>query len=89
MSVKPLARWAIVQQWTMRYTDRSAEIVTGIFNTPAGTVPFRYARTPRTIFLPDRVVHLDDHGWEIDASGHTTFSSKRSDFKKDSTDDKA
>lgn len=86
MSVKPLARWAIVQHWSLRYTQRDGEVVTGIFTTPVGTVPFRYARTPRALFLPDRVVHLDANGWEIDASGRTTFSSKRSDFQKDNPD---
>ncbi|MCB0113491.1 MAG: hypothetical protein R2873_03580 [Caldilineaceae bacterium] len=86
MSVKPLARWAIVQQWTLRYSSRNGEVVTGIFITADGNLPFRYARTPRALFLPDRVVHLNEHGWEIDAGGNTVFSSKRSDFQKDNPD---
>lgn len=77
MSVKPLARWATFQQWTLRYTDRNERGVRGIFTTPDGPVVFRYDRHERTIYLPDRSVRLDEHGWEVDASGQTRFTSTR------------
>jgi hypothetical protein len=85
MSVKPLARWAILQQWTLRYTERGDEIVAGIFSTPMGSFPFRYERETRILHLPARTVHLDEHGWEINPAGRITFRSARSDHAKDTT----
>jgi hypothetical protein len=87
MSVKPLARWAIFQKWSLRYTERGDEIVRGIFTTPAGTFPFRYERTARIVHLPARTVQLDEYGWEVNASGRTTFQSKSSKKPKESTND--
>lgn len=77
MSVRPLARWAILQQWTLRYTERGDEIVSGVFTTPAGSIPFHYEREARLIHLPDRVVQLDEYGWEVNPAGRTTFHSSR------------
>lgn len=76
MSLKPLVRWAIFQHWTLRYTERGDEIVRGIFGTPDGDITFRYLRTPRMLELPARTVYVDEHGWEINQSGTTTFQFK-------------
>ncbi len=76
MSLKPLVRWATFQHWTLRYTQREDEIATGTFGTPAGDVAFRYQRTARSLELPTRTVHLDEHGWEINQAGQTTFQFK-------------
>ena len=84
MSLKPLVRWATFQQWTLRYTSRSSDSAEGIFITPAGDVPFRYDRNVRLVHLPERVVHLNEHGWEVDEAGQTRFQFKSS--KKDHDD---
>lgn len=87
MSVKPLARWAIFQKWTLRYTERGEEIVRGIFITPSGEFPFHYERAARILHLPARTVQLDEHGWEVNPSGRTTFQFKSRRNPKEYNDD--
>lgn len=77
MSIKPLAMWAIHNQWTIRFTRRTPDEAQGELNTPGGLVPFRYEPESRRLHLPDRVVHLDPYGWEVDEQGRVVFRSTR------------
>lgn len=87
MSLKPLARWAILQKWTLRYTERNDEIAQGVFTTPTGEFPFRYERAARVVHLPARTVQLDEHGWEVNPTGRTTFQFKSRRNAKEYNDD--
>lgn len=77
MSIKPLAMWAIHNGWTLRFSERTPTEAQGVVSTPNGLLPFRYERDARRLHLPDRVVHLDPYGWEVDEKGQIVFRSAR------------
>ena len=85
-NVKPLTHWLIYKGYTVRFTSRSPDAVTGIMTTPDGPVPFRY--NPQTMridldmthnagFEEDRdtdcektTITINEHGWEIKQDAH-------------------
>lgn len=76
-NVKPLIHWVSRQGHTMRFTERQADHVAGILNTPDGPVEFTYDAVEQVVQLPKRNVSIDDYGWEKGRSrneyGSVTF----------------
>lgn len=69
-TVKPLVHWALFHKYSLRYTSRQPELVGGVFGTPAGNVPFRFAPVTRTLIVGDnQPVTLNEYGWEVNANG--------------------
>ena len=64
-NVKPLTHWLIYKGYTVRFTQRAATIVAGVLTTPAGPLAFTYDPVTRAVTLPDRVIHLNEYGWEV------------------------
>jgi hypothetical protein len=71
MSIKPLMHWIIYKGYTVRFIRRQPHEVAGLLTTPEGQVFFRYETEPKRIHLPDTVVDINQHGWELaqDARG--------------------
>jgi hypothetical protein len=82
MSVKPLVRWAMVQGYTLRYTRRGDESVSGVLITPQGELNFVYDKGERRIDLPSRQVRLSEYGWEVNPEGKTVFTSRKDDLHR-------
>ncbi len=64
-NVKPLTHWLIYKGYTVRFTHRAADEVAGVLTTPEGSVNFTYTPATRTVTLPERVVRLNEYGWEV------------------------
>lgn len=64
-NVKPLTHWVIYKGYTVRFSKRTPAEVTGTLTTPDGPVAFSYAPDAMRVELPDRVVHINQHGWEL------------------------
>ncbi len=80
MSVRPVVLWVSRQEETaMRFTQRDPDLVKGVLTDANGTVPFSFDRKSRRLTLPDREIHLDEYGWEVDEQGRIVFQSRRSD----------
>ncbi len=66
VNVKPLTHWIIYKGYTVRFTQRSQEQVTGWLTDPGGAqAAFRYDPAARVVTLPDRQVTINDYGWEV------------------------
>ena len=78
MSLRPIVLWASRQPGTtLRFARRDAAAATGSLTGPEGTIAFRFEREARRLILPDRTIHLDDYGWEVDEHGRIVFRSLR------------
>lgn len=79
MTLKPLALFAMHRKYTLRYTQRAADSVQGIFTTKAGEEwPFTYRPAERALFIGDAApITLNVYGWETNVRGEVVFSSKR------------
>ena len=66
-NVKPLTHWIIYKGYSVRLGRRSPEEVEGVLNTGCGSIPFRYDPRSGIIHLPDEEIHINEHGWEINA----------------------
>ncbi|MBV7336545.1 hypothetical protein KFU94_51605 [Chloroflexi bacterium TSY] len=49
----------------MRFRKRTLQEVTGILTTPDGAVEFRYDPQNMLIYLPDKQIEINEHGWEL------------------------
>lgn len=66
VNVKPLMRWLIYRNYTVRITERTATHVAGIITTPEGKLNFRYDPAAQVIYLPESTVAINEYGWEIE-----------------------
>jgi hypothetical protein len=66
VNVKPLTHWLIYRHYTVRFTERTINQVSGILTTPNGPLPFRYDPNAFVVHLPTKTVHINEFGWEID-----------------------
>lgn len=63
--VKPFVHWVIYKGYQIRYTLRQPTQVEGKLLTPSGELPFIYVAASREIRLPDAVITINEHGWEL------------------------
>ncbi|MCC6454405.1 MAG: hypothetical protein IT328_05640 [Caldilineaceae bacterium] len=66
VNVKPLMHWLIYRGYTVRITKRAPGEVEGIMTTPDGSTTFRYDAAAQVVHLPEKVVAINEYGWEID-----------------------
>lgn len=66
VNVKPLTHWLIYRHYTVRFTERAVNQVSGIITTPDGSIPFRYDPIALVVHLPTKTVNINEFGWEID-----------------------
>lgn len=78
MTLKPLALFAVHRKYTLRYTQRAADSVQGIFTTKSGEeLPFTYRPAERILFIADAApIILNEYGWETNERGEVVFRSK-------------
>jgi len=67
VNVKPLTHWVIYKKYTMRFTGRQPDLVTGVLTTPEGPCEFEYAPVAMRITLPSthETIYINEYGWEI------------------------
>ncbi len=68
-NVKPLTHWIIYRGYTVRFSQRTPQQVTGTLTTPDGPVDFRYDPIAMIVQLPAERVQINEHGWELDKEG--------------------
>ena len=66
VNVKPLMHWLIYRHYTVRITHRAVDQVEGVITTPDGPRDFRYDAVEQIVYLPERSIAINEHGWEID-----------------------
>jgi hypothetical protein len=66
VNVKPLMHWLIYRGYTVRITKRAPTTVEGIIITPDGSMTFRYDPAAQVVHLPQKVITINEYGWEID-----------------------
>lgn len=66
VNVKPLTHWLIYRHYTVRFTERTANQVSGVLTTPDGKLPFRYDPIALVVHLPTQSININEYGWEID-----------------------
>jgi hypothetical protein len=66
--LKPLTRWVITRRYSVRFTERSRQRVTGLLSTPTGTETFVYYPAQRMIEFAGEQIQIDEYGWEIKAA---------------------
>ncbi len=64
-NVKPFTHWVIYKRYTVRFHQRTMQLVTGILTTPTGEVLFRYEPEQMIIHLPTEQIAINEYGWEI------------------------
>ena len=69
-NVKPLTHWLIYKGYTVRFTSRSPDHVTGVMTTPGGAAQFTYNPQTMQIATDDGIVAINEHGWEIEQDAH-------------------
>jgi len=70
-AVKPLTHWVIYKGYKVRFTSRSAQLVTGILTTGAGaTLSFQYEPALQIVHLPGEHIKINEFGWEIERVAH-------------------
>jgi hypothetical protein len=66
VDVKPLTHWVIYKGYSVRFTARRPEAVTGWLTLSTGVqIAFQYDPAARVVTLPDRRITFNDYGWEI------------------------
>ena len=77
-NVKPLTHWVIYKKYTMRFTGRQPDLVTGVLITPEGPCNFEYDPIAMRITLltphdtsngasnetSSETIHINEYGWE-------------------------
>ncbi|MEM7533379.1 MAG: hypothetical protein AAF639_14445 [Chloroflexota bacterium] len=65
-NVKPLTHWVIYKKYTMRFTGRRPELVTGVLTTPEGACEFEYDPVAMriTLLTTNETIHINEYGWE-------------------------
>jgi hypothetical protein len=65
--VKALTHWVIYKGYQVRFTHRSAQLVTGILTTAEGTqLPFQYEPARQVVHLPGERLKINEFGWEVE-----------------------
>lgn len=63
-NVKPLTHWLIYRGFSVRFRQREPCSVQGVITTPEGELDFDYDPGAMTIRLPDKVITINQYGWE-------------------------
>ena len=90
INVKPLTHWIIYKGYTVRFTKRTPQEVTGILRTPENTeIPFAYEPQAMIVWLPQMRIVIDEHGWELEKDPDPDYNSKSSDSGSKTSQDNA
>ena len=66
-NVKPFTHWVIYKGYKVRFTSRSAELVSGVLTTVAGaTLSFQYEPALQIVHLPGEQIRINEFGWEVE-----------------------